>query len=154
MEIEVDTEAEVNFEYIKKEKSEPENRSEPSVVRKYKVNVLVSCQICEYRTQHRMNLERHYVTHFGEEMNTICEQVSRDLKCSLCIHESKTKVNMKMHLALKHKYLNKVLQAKGYEAFTRKIMKGRERKDKEIKEPIASTKKQGDPKSKLVSFMN
>ena len=157
-EISFKLELDVSSKCIKKEEGALENRSEHIIIHKNEVDVLVRCQICEYKTHHRMNLERHYLTHFGGEMNTLYEQVSKDLKCSLCKHESKTKANMKTHLVLKHKYLDKVLQGKGYEAFSKKIKKGREkdpiRKDKQIEEPKTTIKKHCDLRNKLISFLD
>jgi len=146
MEFEVDNESAVNLKPIKNEKLETENTldCEDLTVRRKAVNVFTNCQICEYSTRHRMNLERHYISHFGDEINTLLERVASDLKCSLCSHESKSKVDMKYHLALPHRYLNKILQAKGFEAFIKQKKKrrtGKIRKAKIIEAATAAIKK-------------
>ena len=159
MDFEVETESEVNLECIKNEKLESEKilAIEDLTVQRKEVDIYTNCQICEYSTQHRMNLERHYITHFSEEMNTIVDKVSSDLKCSLCDHESKSKVDMKMHLALPHCYLNKILQAKGYKAFSKQKNKrktGKIRKAKIIEAATAAIRKHSLLKQRNESHQN
>merc|ERR1719318_991791 len=111
-----------------------------------RTNGHLKCQICEYKSKHKQNLERHYsIKHFSEEMRTICSQVSKDLKCALCDHIAKRQVDMASHIGMQHGYINKILKANGYTIIqkkkrSRKIKKQLINKSKEKKRQTPLTK--------------
>ena len=89
--------------------------------KKARKGVVQSCQICEYKTIHKQHLEKHYIpNHFSEELKTICKQISRDLKCTLCEYIAKTKAGMTCHVGIQHGYINKILMANGYKIIAKK----------------------------------
>jgi len=76
---------------------------------------VLSCYICEYGTPSKDNLEKHYSEeHYSEELKDICEELSRDLKCTLCDYVANGQGEVTSHIGIKHGYINKILQANGY----------------------------------------
>ena len=78
------------------------------------------CQICWYKTKFKQHLEKHYYSHFGDELRSICKKVGRDLKCTICDYDAKTKTDMAYHVGIKHGYINKILRTKGFNIIRKK----------------------------------
>ena len=76
---------------------------------------VLSCYICDYGTQIKDNLETHYSEeHYSKELKDISEELSRELKCTLCNYVADGRRAVTSHIGIKHGYIDKILQANGF----------------------------------------
>jgi len=88
-----------------------------------------SCYICDYGTPSKESLEKHYSeVHYSKELKDISEELSRDLKCTLCNYVANGQGEVTSHIGIKHGYINKVLQANGFKPMPSQKIRKSERK--------------------------
>jgi len=95
-------------------------KKEPSHEKTSQKKYSKECQLCKFTSKNTQRLQLHYTSHhFSDELRTICSQVSPNLVCTLCDYKTNKAPPMKLHLASKHQYVNKILTAKGLQTMPR-----------------------------------